>query len=236
MNACVNDLGQPVGHPLGNWTAAKPVEPVVLDGRFAKLVHVDPQIHSRALFDAFSLDTEGRNWTYLPIDPITEFEPFCAWMDQIAESKDPFFFTIIEKKTERPVGIASFLRIDPQMGSIEVGYIHFSLLMQKTPIATDAMFLMMRHAFEDLGYRRYEWKCDSLNTPSRRAAERLGFTYEGTFRQAVHYKGRNRDTAWFSIIDSEWSLRKKAFETWLSADNFQSSGQQIKTLHSLTNG
>ncbi len=142
---------------------------------------------------------------------------------------DPLFHTILDSD-DVPVGLASYLRIDPDNGSIEVGHIHYSPLLQRQPAGTEAMFLMMSQVFDELGYRRYEWKCDALNASSRRAAERLGFTYEGTFRQATHYKGRNRDTAWFSIIDKDWPRICDAFNLWLELANFDDSGKQKSSL------
>lgn len=130
----------------------------------------------------------------------------------------------------KAVGLASYLRIDPAVGVIEVGHIHFSPLMQRTPMATECMYLMMRRVFDELGYRRYEWKCDNLNAPSKLAAERLGFSYDGLFKQATMYKGRNRDTAWFSILDNDWPSLKQGFESWLQVANFDAQGQQIRRL------
>jgi RimJ/RimL family protein N-acetyltransferase len=140
------------------------------------------------------------------------------------------FFTIIDKASGKAVGVASFLRIDPKMGVIEVGHINYAPALQRTPQATEAMYLMMKRVFDELGYRRYEWKCDALNAPSYRAAERLGFVYEGTFRQATIYKGRNRDTAWYAIIDKDWPKLKAAYEEWLSPQNFDAAGQQRNKL------
>ena len=149
--------------------------------------------------------------------------------------KIALFFAIIDAATDQAVGLASYLRIVPRHGVIEVGHIHFSPMLQKTPAATEAMYLMMVRAFDELGYRRYEWKCDALNEPSKRAAIRLGFTYEGTFRQATTYKKRNRDTAWFSITDKEWPKIKSGFERWLQAGNFTEKGEQIKSLEACRN-
>jgi RimJ/RimL family protein N-acetyltransferase len=151
-------------------------------------------------------------------------------VESVQAREDPLFFAIVEAASERPVGVASYLRIDPAMGVIEVGHLAFSPALQKRPAATEAMYLMMRRAFEELGYRRYEWKCDSWNAPSCRAAERLGFRYEGTFRQAVVMKGRNRDNAWFSILDGEWPALKQAFEAWLDPANFEATGTQRRRL------
>ncbi|MDU8911682.1 GNAT family protein [Aestuariicoccus sp. MJ-SS9] len=185
--------------------------------------------HGPGLFAAFTADTEGRNWTYLPIEPFADVHEATDWAAQAAASRDPLFYTILTPG-DVPAGFCSPLRIAPEQGSIEVGYINFAPALQGTTAATEAMALLMAHVFDDLGYRRYEWKCDALNAPSRRAAERLGFTYEGTFRQATHYKGRNRDTAWFSILDSEWPALKTRFDTWLDPSNFDADGLQRRPL------
>jgi RimJ/RimL family protein N-acetyltransferase len=204
-----------------------------MEGRFCRLVPLDPGKHARELFAANGLDKEGRNWTYLFVGPFGDFESYRAWLEQVAKSDDPLFHAIIDKKTGNAVGVATFMRIDRPNGVIEVGNINYSPLLQRKPAATEAMFLMMRRAFDELGYRRYEWKCDSLNAPSRAAALRLGFRYEGLFRQAVVYKGRNRDTAWFSIIDREWPALRSAYETWLAPENFDADGRQKRKLSDL---
>lgn len=194
-------------------------------GRYCRVVPLDPARHAAALYDAFRLDSAGVDWTYLPYGPFDDAGAFRSWLDGVAAGDDPLFYTIVDD-ADKPLGVASYLRIFPDIGSIEVGHIHYSPLMQRSRAATEAMYLMMRRAFDELGYRRYEWKCDSLNAPSRRAADRLGFVYEGTFRQATIYKGRNRDTAWYSIIDSEWPAVRSAFEKWLEPGNFDASGAQ----------
>jgi len=200
-----------------------------MDGRYCTLEPLTPA-HAPALWDAFAGD-DGRNWTYLAPKPFERFEDFQAYVTQSAGSVDPQFYAIVADGVA--VGIAAYLRITPAAGTIEVGHIHFSPRLQRTPAATEAMYLMMRRAFE-LGYRRYEWKCDTLNAPSRRAAQRLGFSYEGVFRQALVTKGRNRDTAWYACIDTEWPALGRAFGTWLAPDNFDASGQQRQSLSVLT--
>jgi RimJ/RimL family protein N-acetyltransferase len=195
-------------------------------GRYARVEPLDPARHAQPLFDANALDSEGRMWTYLSVGPFDGLSPYRAWLDSVAPGVDPLFHAIVDVSSGKPVGLAAYLRIDPTNGVVEVGHLQFSPLLQKTPVATDAMYLMMQRAFDELGYRRYEWKCDSLNAPSRAAAERYGFTYEGLFRQAIVYKGRSRDTAWFSILDSEWPTVKRAFERWLDPSNFDSEGRQ----------
>jgi RimJ/RimL family protein N-acetyltransferase len=204
-----------------------------MEGRFCRLVPLDPVKHARELFEANSLDKDGRNWTYLFVGPFADFENYSAWLEQVAKNDDPLFHTIVDKESGKAVGVATFMRIDRAHGVIEVGNINYSPLLQRKPAATEAMFLMMRRAFDELGYRRYEWKCDSLNGPSRAAALRLGFTYEGLFRQAAIYKGRSRDTTWFSIIDSEWPALRGAHEQWLAPENFDAQGHQKRKLTEL---
>ena len=182
--------------------------------------------HAEGLFAAYREDKDGRNWTYLSENPVLDWAGFDAWMDTRCRSRDPMFHAIVDPVDGAAVGIAGLMRIDPRVGSIEVGGINFSQRLQRTRLASEAMYLMMRRVFDELCYRRYEWKCDSLNAPSRRAAKRLGFTYEGLFRQATVYKGRNRDTAWYAILDSEWPGIKAGFEAWLDPANFDQSGAQ----------
>ncbi|WP_150524990.1 GNAT family N-acetyltransferase [Roseibium sediminis] len=228
----LNALGQPIGAPVSQ-TFPRPRPPrTQMTGQFCSLVATDPKAHASALFEAFAKDTDGRNWTYLPYGPFEQEKDLASWMAAACAGQDPLFHTILDP-LGTPIGLASFLRIDEKVGSIEVGHIHFSPLLQRHPAATEAMFLMMRRVFDELGYRRYEWKCDALNAPSCKAAERLGFQYEGTFRQATHYKGRNRDTAWFAIIDTDWPAIKAAFEAWLSPENFDDTGQQKTRLQTM---
>ena len=229
MTVRTNAQGQPIGDPLPDWTGAQAPAKITMQGRFCTLVPLDTG-HGPDLFTAYSADTTGTLWTYLSVGPFTDFNAFADWMDFAVNSRDPLFFAIIDERTGKPVGVASYLRIQPEIGVIEVGYIAFSPLLQRQPAATEAMFLMMRHAFDVLGYRRYEWKCDALNAPSRRAAERLGFVFEGIFRQAMVYKGRNRDTAWFSILDRDWPRIGAALSDWLDPENFDESGNQRKSL------
>jgi RimJ/RimL family protein N-acetyltransferase len=204
----------------------------VLEGRFCRVEPLDVEQHARPLYDANSLDPTGRMWTYLFSGPFANFEEYLAWLEPRPASEDPLFFAFVDKARAQAVGMGAYLRIDAANGVMEVGHLAFSPLMQRTPVATEAMYLMMRNAFE-LGYRRYEWKCDALNAASRRAAERLGFTFEGVFRQAIVYKGRNRDTAWFSIIDSEWPALDAAFRAWLDPSNFDAAGRQRASLAEL---
>jgi RimJ/RimL family protein N-acetyltransferase len=173
---------------------------------------------------------ESSLWDYLFDGPYETFAEFAASMAKKSKGSDPLFFAILDRASSKAVGCASYMRIEPAHRCIEVGSILFSTKLQRTAAATEAMFLMARHVFEDLGYRRYEWKCNALNEPSRRAALRFGFTFEGIFRQHMIVKGRNRDTAWFAMLDSEWPSRKAAFEAWLDPSNFDADGKQIRAL------
>lgn len=203
-----------------------------MQGRFCRLEPLAP-FHAHDLFSAYALDTHGKNWAYLAYGPFAGFADYLTWLEDAAKSDDPLFYAILDTATGKAVGVASYLRIDQAHGVIEVGHLNYSPLLQRSPASTEAMFLMMRHVFDDLGYRRYEWKCNALNAPSKAAAVRLGFIYEGTFRQARVDKGRNRDTAWYSIIDGEWPRLKTAFEIWLAPENFGSDGRQKSSLRDL---
>jgi RimJ/RimL family protein N-acetyltransferase len=233
MSHDVNALGQPVGVPVLNWTP--PIHPpsAAMTGRFCRVESLDVAQHAADLYIANTRDAENRNWTYLPYGPFEALDDYVAWVSGIAGRADPQFWAIIDGETGKAVGVASYLRIDPNAGSIEVGHINYSPLLQRRPAATEAMYLLMCRAFE-LGYRRYEWKCDALNHPSRAAAERLGFSFEGLFRQARVTKGRNRDTAWYAAIDQEWPALKAAFTRWLDPSNFDTHGQQGVSLRELT--
>jgi RimJ/RimL family protein N-acetyltransferase len=229
----MNALGQPVGQIVHGWQPPNPPPRRPIAGRFCTLEPLDAARHARSLFDANAADAEGRAWTYLPYGPFPTRADYEAWAEGASASSDPLFFAVVRATDGRAVGIASFLRIDPRSGSIEIGHIHFSPLLQRTAAATEALFLMMREAFR-LGYRRLEWKCDALNEASRRAAQRLGFSFEGIFRQARVVKGRNRDTAWYSIVDGEWPALEAAFAQWLDPANFDADGVQLTSLSALT--
>ena len=224
------DTSPPKSEGLENWPVPARPTGVTLAGRFARLEKLDADIHAVDLFGAYQ--GHDQVWDYLPYGPFHDFEDYKAWLQKTVEDSATLFYAIIDVASGKAVGVGSYLRIDPANGSIEVGHLNFSPLLQQTKAATEAMFLMMQWAF-DVGYRRYEWKCDASNLPSRRAAERLGFSYEGIFRQATIVKGRNRDTAWFACIDSEWPALRDAFHEWLSDENF-SGEHQIKGLGSLT--
>ncbi|MGV3722345.1 MAG: GNAT family N-acetyltransferase [Actinomycetota bacterium] len=228
-----NQLGQPIGLPVPNWSAPPLPAREALVGRFCRMEPLDPDAHTDVLDAANRLDPVGAMWTYLPYGPFETPGEYRAWVTASCGSSDPLFFAIVDCNTGLATGVASYLRIDPRNGSIEVGHLAYSPLLQRTPAATEAMFLMMRHAFE-LGYRRYEWKCNALNAPSRAAAQRLGFSYEGVFRQATVVNGRNRDTSWYAVIDSEWPALRAAFQRWLDPANFDAQGQQRSRLSDLT--
>lgn len=200
-----------------------------MTGRFCRVEPLDPGRHARDLYDTIGASSDAQRWTYLSYGPFASPEPFERWLGESTLSEDPLFHAIVGSDG-RALGLAAYMRIDRANGVIEIGHLNFSGLLQRTVAATEAMYLMMRRAFDELGYRRYEWKCDSLNEPSRRAAARLGFVYEGLFRQATVYKDRSRDTAWHSIIDAEWPSRKAALQAWLAPENFDRSGAQRQPL------
>ena len=225
-----NELGQPIGFPVENWQPCEHPRDAQMQGRLCRLEPIDIDAHASDLFDAFSRDRDQGNWTYLPYGPFATEEELRTWIFSSCLSDDPCFFSVIDNSSGKAVGVASYLRIEPGAGVIEVGHIHFSPLMQGKPVSTEAMYLMMRQVFDVWGYRRYEWKCDSLNQPSCNAARRLGFMFEGIFRQATMYKNRNRDTAWFSILDREWPTLKAVFESWLDPANFDADGHQKTSL------
>jgi RimJ/RimL family protein N-acetyltransferase len=215
------------------WKALQPPARAPIEGRFCRLEPLDANVHAEALHAANILNTDGSMWTYMAYGPFATLADYRTWAEGSARGNDPLFLAIVDSATGKPAGVASYLRIDPANGCIEVGHLAYSPLLQRKPAASEAMYLMMEQAFK-LGYRRYEWKCNALNAPSRAAAQRLGFSYEGIFRQATVVKGRNRDTAWYSIIDAEWPALRGAFENWLAPANFDASGKQRMRLSSLT--
>lgn len=208
--------------PVGNVPDMRP-----LHGRWIRLDHVSAAKHAADLYASFSgKDPEGTIWTYLGYGPFTSEEEFTEWVKAREAARDPWFYAFVRRDTGKAVGMGSFMRNDAANGVIEIGHIWMSPELQQTREATEAIYLMMRYCFDDLGVRRLEWKCDSLNAPSRKAADRFGLTVEGIFRQHYIIKGRNRDTAWFSMLDTEWPKAKKAFEAWLREDNFDAKGLQ----------
>ncbi|MEM9626707.1 MAG: GNAT family protein [Pseudomonadota bacterium] len=229
----INALDQPIGEPVPDWQPVPRPPRMAMEGRFCRVEPIDADRHGQDLFDAFRRDEANRNWTYLPYGPFEYESKLRDWLTSACLGDDPLFHSVLDLESGKAVGVASYLRIEPSVGVIETGHIHYSPLLQRKPAATEAMFLMMRRVFSELGYRRYEWKCDALNAPSRRAAERLGFRFEGIFRQATIYKGRNRDTAWFSVLDKEWPLLEAAYAEWLDPGNFDDHGRQRAGLSAL---
>ena len=222
-----NEYGQPIGDAV-EWSARPEVGPVTLVGRTCRIepLHAD---HLESLFQALVLRSSPSIWTYIAVGPFTEAADLFGWLRDL--DQDPASVPhVICLPDGTPLGVASYLRLDGRNGSVEVGAIVMGEQLQRTTAATEAMYLMMRHPFDDLGYRRYEWKCDSLNEPSRRAAERLGFRYEGRFRNALVYKGRNRDTDWLSVTDAEWPAVRARLEAWLASENFDDEGNQRRRL------
>jgi RimJ/RimL family protein N-acetyltransferase len=202
-----------------------------LHGRWMRLDPVSAAKHGASLFRSFEgKDPKGDIWTWLPYGPFTSEEEFVEWLKGREASRDPWFYAFINRQTGEALGMGAFMRADPVNGVIEIGHIWMSPALQRTREATEAIYLMIRHCFDDLGVRRLEWKCDALNAPSRRAAERFGFTFEGIFRQHFIVKGRNRDTAWFAMLDKQWPAVRKGFEAWLSEANFDAAGSQKASL------
>lgn len=230
----VNDLGQPIGEPIPDWQPRPFPSGTVLSGRYCRL---EPLVsrHVPSLHDSLNVrDRSGRRWTYMPCGPFHDAGEFAAVVDALIADPAIVMLAVIDLRTGQPEGMAGWARIEPTIGSIEVGGVIYSPDLQRTPAATEAMYLMARHVFDDLGYRRYEWKCDALNERSIAAARRLGFIYEGTWRNATIYKGRNRDTAWFAMTDADCSVRERVISAWLDPDNFDPSGQQRSALSALT--
>jgi RimJ/RimL family protein N-acetyltransferase len=227
-----NEWGQPIGPELPGFNPPEPPPRSLLSGVYVELAPIDPERHGAELYAAHA-GLPGSHWTYLPYGPFESGAGYRRWLEQYCLRDDPQFFTLVDKPSGKLAGLAAYLRIQRESACIEVGHLSFTPLLARRPGATEAMTLMMRRAFE-LGYRRYEWKCDALNAPSRAAAVRLGFHFEGIFRQATLYKGRSRDTAWYSVIDREWPEVERAHRTWLAPENFDASGVQRSRLSDLT--
>ncbi len=236
MPATTNHLGQPIGFSVPDWVPAERPPRAPMEGRWCRVEPLDVARHADDLFAAYGEDLEGRIWTYMGYGPFETRDAFEDWMTAACRGEDPLFHAIVETASGRALGVASYLRIEPTAGVIEVGHINYAPPLQRTAAATEAMFLMMARVFEELGYRRYEWKCDALNEGSRRGAERLGFVFEGVFRQTTLYKGRNRDTAWYAITDRDWPKLKRAYEAWLDPANFDAAGTQKARLSELAAG
>lgn len=228
----VNEFGQPIGVPLGAWTPPPRPPSTRLEGATVTLEPLDPDLHTGPLFAAFDGAPDSL-WTYMTFGPFDSPASLATTLRSMTETPDFVPYAVVTD--DGPLGFASYLRIAPAEGVIEIGAITLSPPLQRTTAATEAIYLMLRNVF-DLGYRRCEWKCDDLNEPSRAAALRFGFTYEGDFRQATHYKGRNRDTAWYAIVDREWQTLDSAFQRWLSPDNFDENGRQRRTLRQMREG
>jgi RimJ/RimL family protein N-acetyltransferase len=241
-----NAYGQHIGDPVLGWRPRQRPDVQMLTGCYCRLERLDPARHADDLFTADQADANGTSWTYLPYGPFADRPDYTAWITQAAAQRDPYFFAVVcpepveghklprastgSARRYRALGVLSLMRMQPEVGSIEVGHIHFSPALQQSRAGTEAHYLLGTYVFDQLGYRRYEWKCDALNEPSRRAADRLGFQFEGIFRQADVVKGRNRDTAWYAIIDAEWPRVREAFRAWLAPDNFDSKGRQRSAL------
>lgn len=214
---------------LHNWNGAKPPQRVVLDGRYTRLEPLS-HTHEEALYAASSAPGAEDRFRYLFEAPPADQAAFCLWMNRAIASTDPLYFAVIDKATGRAEGRQALMRIVPEHGVIEIGSILWGPVIARTRVATEAQYLFATYIFETLGYRRYEWKCNALNAPSRRAAERFGFQYEGTFRQHMVTKGKNRDTAWFAMTNIDWSVLKQAYNDWLEPENFDTLGHQRKAL------
>ena len=228
----VNSFGQPIGDAVDGWTT-RPLPPhTPMQGRYCRLELLDADRHGAELYAEYAKAPDWRDWTYLPRGPFDTADAYIAWAREAAALNDPLEFVIIDQVTGKALGTAAHMRIDPANGVIEVGGIVYSPALKRTPAATEAIYLFMRRAFDELGYRRHEWKCDALHAGSRRAAERYGYSFEGIFRQAIIYNGRSRDTAWYAVTDKEWPAIRAAFESWLAPGNFDAQGLQRRTLAS----
>lgn len=226
----LNEFNQILGSEVPNWSGVKKPTLKIMQGNYCVLEVLDIDKHGEKLYQALNKDNKGESWTYLPIGPFATSKEFNAWLKQFSSKDDTLVYVVLDINSKQPLGMASYLRMEPTHGVIEVGAIHYSKELKNTAAATEVMYLMMAYVFDDLHYRRYEWKCNTLNEASKSAALRLGFKFEGIFRQSNVFKNRNRDTAWYSIIDSEWPDIKKRFQAWLSPDNFDAEGKQIKRI------
>jgi RimJ/RimL family protein N-acetyltransferase len=235
MSKEMNHLGQPMSFAVDNWSERQRPPGTPMRGQFCRVVQLEPERHAADLYAANNEDREGRMWTYLACGPFSSFEEYFAGLNQWCLKEDWRIHAILDEPNGMASGLASYMHIEPRYGSIEVGAVMYSPRLQRTRAGTEAMYLLMRRAFDELGYRRYEWKCNALNEASAYAAKRLGFQFEGIFRQATAVKGYNRDTAWFSVIDRDWPQVKAAFEAWLGPGNFDSNGRQRRSLSQIRN-
>lgn len=229
----VNQFGQAIGYPVSGWSTRPRPPRAIISGRYCRLEPIDVERHSAELFAHYMEAPDARDWTYLFHERPDTLESFRNYLAGLSCMEDPLHFTVVDSGAHGAVGTAALHRIDCAHGVIEVGSITYSPRMKRTRAGTETIYLFMRLAFDELGYRRFEWKCDSLNVPSRAAAERFGFTFEGVFRRAIVYKGRNRDTAWYSVIAEEWPGIRQAFEKWLSPENFDQLGRQRRSLREI---
>ena len=218
---------------LAHWTPRPRPERVTLEGRYVRLEPLNAAAHGDGLFEASSVPDGASRFRWLPEVPPSGRSELQPWLERAEASTDPLYFTVIDKATGRVAGRQTLMRIDPANGVIEIGNIYWGPLVSRMPAATEAQFLFMKYVFDDLGYRRYEWKCNNRNEPSKRAAERFGFVFEGIFRQHMIVKGENRDTAWYSILDTEWPALRHAYEQWLDPSNFDAQGRQKQRLEDL---
>lgn len=225
----INLYGQTVGDALPDWTGASLLSRVALDGRYCRLEPLEPERHAADLFDAYALAADERDWTWLTSERPESVQATTRWLDGKARDETLVPFAVIDARSARAVGLVCYMAIEQEHGSVEIGHVTWSPRMKQTVLGTEAIWLLLSHAFAQ-GYRRIEWKCDSLNTASRQAAERLGFVYEGRFRQKIVRKGRNRDSDWLSMIDGEWPQCDRALQCWLAPENFDEHGRQRKTL------
>lgn len=226
----VNEYNQPIGISLPDWKPAAMPLPHTMTGRFCRLEPLDAEKHAAGLFAAHQLAPDDRNWTYLPYDRPGSPKAMQDFLQTMLATEGFVHFAVIDRQSEKPIGSVALMRIDPASGVLEIGHVNFSPLMQRTSASTEVIFLLLSYTFDELGYRRCEWKCDGLNAPSRAAAMRFGFLFEGTFKNAIVTKGRNRDTDWFAITAERWPGIRAAFLSWLDAGNFDSEGRQIRRL------
>ncbi|HOL63971.1 MAG TPA: GNAT family protein [Accumulibacter sp.] len=229
----INALGQAVGATLTDWRIPPAPSPVVLQGQWTRLEPLQTEQHAADLHAANSCETSGRLWTYMAYGPFASKDNYRQWLGTHCPGSDPLFYAILPHALGMAVGLAAYLRITPASGSLEIGHLNFAPVLQRSVAASEAIFLLLQQAFA-LGYRRVEWKCDALNAPSRAAALRFGLSFEGIFRQATVVKGRNRDTAWYAVIDRDWPALRTAFVRWLQPDNFDRTGRQRLALSALT--
>lgn len=226
----VNKFGQPVGQDMPGWAPRPLPQKIILEGVYCDLEPISAALHGNALYDAHNVEDDEPLWTYLFNEKPESKEAFLAFVDTLAASGDPLHFAVVDKTSKQALGTLSLMRIDSNNGVIEIGHVNYSRALQKTRLASEAVYLLLKYVYAGLGFRRCEWKCDNYNEPSKKAALRFGFSYEGLFRQAVIIKNRTRDTAWFASIDKEWPMLKAGFERWLDPSNFDEHGGQKNRL------